>query len=216
MARSLWWNRWSSATEELVDLWWRSSRSSHCRWPRGYYSACAAYVFYEDWIEKNIALKEQNCSLSLSRKNKVRAYDLGIPSLDSEVPVNIFTQDVQKRWSLLFFFKTVTMCFQLRVVRLILPEAASTLSQVMLSQNQHQSPSSLWFMIWITKYSFEASISRFKHGRIKKCSPPWSQRCSVEMQKYRFPSDFLFKVMSLLLDTMFLDAIQITQTWMLL
>ena len=133
VARSLWWNRWSSATEELVDLWWRSSRSSHCRWPRRYYSACAAYLFYEDWIEKNIALKEQNCSLSLSRKNKVRAYDLGIPSLDSEVPVNIFTQDVQKRWSLLFFLKTVTMCFQLRVVRLILPEAASTLSQVMLS-----------------------------------------------------------------------------------
>ena len=97
VARSLWWNRWSSATEELVDQWWRSSRSSHCRWPRGYYSACAAYVFYEDWIEKNIALKEQNCSLSLSRKNKVRAYDLGIPSLDSEVPVNIFTQDIQKR-----------------------------------------------------------------------------------------------------------------------
>ena len=116
----------------------------------------------------------------------------------------------------LVFLKTVTMCFQLRVVRLILPEAASTLSQVMLSQNQHQSPSSLWFMIWITKYSFEASASRLKHGRIKKCSPPWSQRCSVEMQKYRFPSDFLFKVMSLLLDTMFLDAIQITQTWMLL
>ena len=28
---------------------------------------------------------------------KVRAYDLGIPSLDSEVPVNIFTQDIQKR-----------------------------------------------------------------------------------------------------------------------
>ena len=27
----------------------------------------------------------------------VRAYDLGIPSLDSEVPVNIFTQDVQSR-----------------------------------------------------------------------------------------------------------------------
>ena len=154
VARSLWWSRWSSATEELVDQWWRSSRSSHCRWPRGYYSACAAYVFYEDWIEKNIALKEQNCSWSLSRKNKVRAYDLGIPSLDSEVPVNIFTQDVQKRWSLLFFFLTVTMCFQLRVVRLILPEAASTLSQVMLSQNQHQSPSSLWFMILITKYSF--------------------------------------------------------------
>ena len=27
----------------------------------------------------------------------VRAYDLGIPSLDSEVPVNIFTQDVTSR-----------------------------------------------------------------------------------------------------------------------
>ena len=28
---------------------------------------------------------------------QVRAYDLGIPSLDSQVPVNIFTQDVQSR-----------------------------------------------------------------------------------------------------------------------
>ena len=39
----------------------------------------------------------------------VRAYDLGIPSLDSEVPVNIFTQDVQSRFK--FVMKHVTISY---------------------------------------------------------------------------------------------------------
>ena len=46
----------------------------------------------------------------LKKENQVRAYDLGIPSLDSEVPVNIFTQDVQKR------FVQCTLCEKLKLL----------------------------------------------------------------------------------------------------
>ena len=43
--------------------------------------------------ERDLSLDEIDPIITL----QVRAYDLGIPSLDSQVPVNIFTQDVQSR-----------------------------------------------------------------------------------------------------------------------
>ena len=51
---------------------------------------------------------------------QVRAYDLGIPSLDSEVPVNIFTQDVQSRLYTFTFMYFGSECnFFFRVVKFI-------------------------------------------------------------------------------------------------
>jgi hypothetical protein len=51
----------------------------------------AVQIFYSSLLE------DQNCDLLLAEVEpiitlQVRAYDLGIPSLDAEVPVNIFTQ----------------------------------------------------------------------------------------------------------------------------
>ncbi len=52
----------------------------------------AVQIFYSSLREAN-----QNCGLLSAEVEpiitlQVRAYDLGIPSLDAEVPVNIFTQ----------------------------------------------------------------------------------------------------------------------------
>jgi hypothetical protein len=54
--------------------------------------AIAVQIFYSSLREAN-----QNCDLLSAEVEpiitlQVRAYDLGIPSLDAEVPVNIFTQ----------------------------------------------------------------------------------------------------------------------------
>ena len=50
-------------------------------------------VFGNGRTERDLSLDEIDPIITL----QVRAYDLGIPSLDSQVPVNIFTQDVQSR-----------------------------------------------------------------------------------------------------------------------
>ena len=50
-------------------------------------------VFSNGRSERDLSLDEIDPIITL----QVRAYDLGIPSLDSQVPVNIFTQDVQSR-----------------------------------------------------------------------------------------------------------------------
>ena len=59
----------------------------------------------------------------------VRAYDLGIPSLDSEVPVNIFTQDVQSRFVLIpICFLLLTPGFVPRVVKFIVDGSVDSVS----------------------------------------------------------------------------------------
>lgn len=50
-------------------------------------------IFGNGRTERDLSLDEIDPIITL----QVRAYDLGIPSLDSQVPVNIFTQDVQSR-----------------------------------------------------------------------------------------------------------------------
>ena len=50
-------------------------------------------MFGNGRTERDLSLDEIDPIITL----QVRAYDLGIPSLDSQVPVNIFTQDVQSR-----------------------------------------------------------------------------------------------------------------------
>ena len=50
-------------------------------------------MFGKGRSERDLSLDEIDPIITL----QVRAYDLGIPSLDSQVPVNIFTQDVQSR-----------------------------------------------------------------------------------------------------------------------
>ena len=80
-----------------------------------------------------------------------------------------------------FAFKPDWLKF--RVVRLILPEAASTLSQVLHRSSSAKSSSPL------------SSPSHPKHSnqngiRIKRCFPRWSQQCSGEMLKSRWTSCF--------------------------
>ena len=59
---------------------------------------------------------------------QVRAYDLGHPSLDSQVPVNIFTQDVQSRYLSLRIESIHTALLILRVVKFIVDGSVGSVS----------------------------------------------------------------------------------------